>query len=468
MRTDGKPSPVSILAPEKPVPVLIDRRMVVDRLSEVFQSLSGSNAVIVALHESVNGLLTEENDIQLRREIVGQAVVFFKSEVGKAPAARAAFCTDVIRTILARRPAISALRLASHHKIVTELARLDQLPLHLRSLNPTRITAPPPPKAVVVGDFDKLLPAAIEMRIRSVMEFFHRRNPDVEREIPPPDILTADFCDTLVAAIGELVVPLFADDRRLRIAASSRQWDVVNTHDFWRILVETGEIASVHRVWNDTWRLVSRARFGSAIGIPELGDIEIGLFQSLLGPTFSRQVLENAWTRVRQIYEQEMDPRIYQDRAREGALRDAMLDALDALPDRHGELMILTSYYTFPRLTTRFLASFARNKGCAERQRRVRIPFLMAFLDDPAVPVVMAVEDRRIEEERVAAEARRGKGAAPSRPVRWDTAATPAQAPGGGVAWGNVREASRNTASRPMQARKPQRSAHGAGPFWHG
>lgn len=434
--------------------VSIGRAVLMERLAELFQSLAEDSELSEALKESVGGLLSEEGDEVLRDEIFAQISRFFSVAGSLDRSERTGFCLQVVRTVLAQRPRASALKLSIHGRIVRELARLDDLPWHLRPLCPTSIHAPAVPEPVLAGDFEHLLPAAIERRIRSILGFFHRRNPDIRREMPIPYLLTPEFCDRLVEAVTTLMVPAFLQDRKIRFLASTERWEEVDTAKFWEVLQRTGEHDRILKSWATAWSsllpdpaaarrkgveppvppLLSALR--RKLGTEEFGPLEISLCASLLGPAFSRADLEKAWTRARQLYEQEMDRRHYQDKAREGALRDNLLGLLDDLPDRNGELMVMLSYWAFPRMSIRFLAAFSRNKG-TEADRRLRVPFLMRFLDNPAAVAMMKVEDGRMDEEKKAIEAsqeeerERRKREAPGGAVRWDVHAAPKPASGG-------------------------------------
>jgi hypothetical protein len=399
----------------------------VERLSEAYQTLSEPEDIREALLETLNGLLPNDSDEGLRTALIAQADRFL-SNASYEHSERCGFCLQVVRLVLNERPGISGFELSVHGRLVSDLEAIDALPWHMRPLTPTSIEAPPPPQAETAGDFRFLLPAAIERRIRATLGFFHRRNPAIIRELAPPQFLQPSFCDKTVEAVKGIIIPTMLGSRRISVIANSRRWDQVDTVEFWKILENEKQTPAILDPWHDAWKRASLegdAKTFSAmkkfLGRDDAsflyGNDETALLASLLDPTFSRFDLENAWNKTRQLYEQELDRRVYQDKAREGALRDGLLSLLDRMPDRQGELTVLLCYWNFPRLTLRFLASFSRNKGATEAERRRRVPFLMRFLDDPAISSLMKVEDRRHAEERDKKEGMRGLSASAAQNV---------------------------------------------------
>jgi len=230
------------------------------------------------------------------------------------------------------------------------------------------------------------------------------------------------------------VLPQLMRSRALRILEAKHPWTTIDTDAFWDTIERDGTRATLMSAWHDAWTTFRQRRVLVKQGrsdpgrevlraVPELQDIrgllasddyliprvsnrELDLFASLLDPEYDRAVLENAWTRLRQLYEQEMDRRVYQDKARYGAFRDSLLRCFDDLPDRTAEFLAVLSYYSFPRLTLTFLEDFTRNKGSNVEERRLRIPYLLWFLEHEQVPQIKALERQREDEEaqRIAAE----------------------------------------------------------------
>jgi hypothetical protein len=96
-----------------------------------------------------------------------------------------------------------------------------------------------------------------------------------------------------------------------------------------------------------------------------------------------------------------MDRRSYQDKAREGALRDSLLEVFDRLSDRAGEFLVMLAYFAFPNIDVAFLEKFTHNKGRNHADREERVPYLMRFLNQDGVAEVKLRESnlRRAREE---------------------------------------------------------------------
>ena len=125
---------------------------------------------------------------------------------------------------------------------------------------------------------------------------------------------------------------------------------------------------------------------------------------------FEHKLLERYWIRLRQIYEQEMDRRWYQDKAREGALRDSLLSAFMSFPDQVGEFLALLCYYNFPNIDLFFLERFTHNRGSNDAHRQEMVPYMMRFIHQKAADEVRMQEKteeaaRQVEAEKMRREA---------------------------------------------------------------
>jgi hypothetical protein len=236
-------------------------------------------------------------------------------------------------------------------------------------------------------------------------------------------------------------MPLILTNRKVRVIGTHCEWQKFDTYAFWELVQNAEFEAAIIAAWQAAWNSFrpqtvtlsptetetskSKAKKGGRpeeggmrklqttaelkqlrmalqsadYGLAHIGNKEIDLITSLVSDMFERHSLDNTWTKLRQIYEQEMDRRIYQDKARTGALRDTLLDCLEVLPDRNGEFLVILCYYNFPRLRLNFLSDFTRNKGTNKTQRWNRVPFLMHFLDHDDVPDITLMEDRWCAEE---------------------------------------------------------------------
>jgi hypothetical protein len=115
-----------------------------------------------------------------------------------------------------------------------------------------------------------------------------------------------------------------------------------------------------------------------AYDLPRIGNTEIDTLASLFDPTRDLSgALHAAWQRCHDLYEQEMEPRVFQQAAREGALRDYLLVAHQQYAANWGEFLTLTAHRVFGRITSHFLERFATNLGRTEQERAAHMPYLM-------------------------------------------------------------------------------------------
>ncbi|HLO77824.1 MAG TPA: hypothetical protein VK196_15315 [Magnetospirillum sp.] len=303
---------------------------------------------------------------------------------------------------------------------------------------PTAIHMPAPPAAEKFASFRELFPAALRHRLCSLTRYFQRYNGELTRTLVRPFLLTPEFETRFMAVVETIVIPkMFAMSRNLAALETSRKWDEVSTAAFWAIVAENdktrfGLVAAWEEAWNSCkQRETTRKGEGGetkrvlvaspelkriremltpdrpdAYDIPPIRNREIDLFISML-TDFDLYRLEYCFTKLRQMYEQELDRRWYQDRARSGALRDSLLEAIDAFPDRTGDFLALLCYYCFPNTDLVFLERFTHNKGSDQASRVERLPYLMRFLAGEAVPAVRAVEIRERQEREAAAKIER-------------------------------------------------------------
>lgn len=306
--------------------------------------------------------------------------------------------------------------------------------LTIRDLHtPTAIHRPKPPPAITYATFRELLEAALHYRLGKLMRFFQRSNADIRRDLPRPFLLSPAFEPRFMEVVRTIIVPkMFVLSRNLVALETSRKWDEIDSAKFWDVIAENDRTRiSFVGAWEDAWaccRQFEATRKGEKKGefrtvlmvspelkrvreilIPETSELyglsavrnaEIDLFVSFL-TDFDLVRLEQCFTKLRQMYEQELDRRWYQDSARAGALRDSLLEAIDSFPDRTGDFLALLCYYCFPNTDITFLERFTRNKGSNDNSRLERLPYLMRFLNDPRIPEIRHLEDedRRAREE---------------------------------------------------------------------
>ncbi len=344
------------------------------------------------------------------------------------------FSKETVRIVLTTRPAL-AQQGGRSAPLATAFARRDTDLVFETGVtasdveNPTAIQTVPPPKPQCYPSFAELFPAALTYRIRLITTFFHRRNPEVNRILARPFMLSPQFDKKFEIVIGKYIVPrMFEISRAMGVLQNSRKWDEIDTERFWEIIDEDAKVRDrVMAAWNAAWDGIKQVRqikekngerttvlvapkilqdiraelapvAGDDYELPPVRNREIDLFISLMS-AFNRRDLEYYWVKLRQLYEQEMDRRWYQDKARDGALRDTLLDAFANFSDQSAELLALLCYYNFPHINVLFLDRFTHNRGTNVAERNEKIPYLMRFLNQDGLETVRR-EETVIEQER--------------------------------------------------------------------
>lgn len=299
---------------------------------------------------------------------------------------------------------------------------------------PTTIHMPAPPAPAMFATFRELFTAALHYRLCALTRFFQRANGDVRRELVRPFLLSPEFETRFLRVVDTIIVPkMFALSRNLAALETSRKWDEISTAGFWAVIGENdktriGLVGAWEEAWNSCkqreqlrkgekgetrkvlvampelkqMREILTPDDPAAYDIPPVRNREIDLFISML-TDFDLTRLEYCFVKLRQMYEQELDRRWYQDRARSGALRDSLLEAIDSFPDRTGDFLALLCYYCFPNTDLVFLEKFTHNKGADHKSREQRLPYLMRFLAGDKVAEVRAGEIRDRQEREAAA-----------------------------------------------------------------
>jgi len=263
----------------------------------------------------------------------------------------------------------------------------------------------PPPRAGF-NTFEQLCTAAICRRIDRVVTFFHRTNPEVHRPLPPNFLLSPLFSEKFQLAIGKLILPNIHDSRQVRMLATSFDWANADTDSFWDFvpaLLKANILDTWTASWDDLKLVETKREDGSRVlqvkeptkqlrdmlqatdpddyDLPRVGNREIEIFKSLLDPaTDWWERLNNLWQTIHDLYEQEKEPRVFQQKAREGALRDGLLNAFQNFPDQWGDFVILSCYRVSPRINSQFLQQFSTNLGRNEHEREAHMPYLIRTL----------------------------------------------------------------------------------------
>lgn len=282
------------------------------------------------------------------------------------------------------------------------------LPSHLAHLltrlNYVQAELPRPRRGF--DSFEALCVEAVARRIEEVLVVFHKHNPAFLHVLPLPFILSPDFVPRFRRVVEHLIMPELLKSRLLRQMTSRCDWRTVDSESFWEY-VDNPLADDMLERWRLAWddlKLVERVKDdGSrvfqvkettralrdllqppspeAYDLPRIGNTEIETLKSLFDPTHDLAGgLHAAWQRCHDLYEQEMEPRVFQQKAREGALRDYLLLAHRQYAGHWGEFMTLTAHRVFGRVTTFFLERFSTNLGRTEQERAGHMPYLMRYL----------------------------------------------------------------------------------------
>jgi hypothetical protein len=254
--------------------------------------------------------------------------------------------------------------------------------------------------------FPELVEAAIIDRINATLCYFQITSPNFSRELPPAFLQSPLFAERMTQVIKELIIPTFnLGDRTMRASSELRNWSDVGTFSFWKI-VDTPVRDLIMKAWRNAWsdlNLVESEKRGEtrvwqikpntkilrSILMPTSGEYtlnsitnkEIGIFLSLFDANINWPRRLNAgWTRIRDYYEQEMEPRVQQQQARAGAFRDVFLDILLSVPREWRDFVILTAHRSLGRLNVAWLVGFTKNFARSEADRERELPYLFAYI----------------------------------------------------------------------------------------
>ena len=279
------------------------------------------------------------------------------------------------------------------------------LPFHLQHLLKRLDYVAPdlPAPRDAFPSFEMLCEAAILRRLDKVLLFFQRYNPDLKRELKPFFLSSPQFRTKLQEAVRQFVLTKLWESRQIRTLSASLDLSKVNDETFWDVINHTLR-ANILECWQNGWEelmpVAARKEDGSKVlkikdnlkqlremlqpdnpedyDMPKVGTQELMVFTTLLDTKEDWwELLNKPWKVFVDLYEQEKDPRIYQERAREGALRDYMLQSFNSYPTEWLDFILLASYRVFPRISTRFIDNFTTNY----QNREKVLPFTMRFLE---------------------------------------------------------------------------------------
>jgi len=304
-----------------------------------------------------------------------------------------------------------------------EYALPPELAHLLQRIDTVVIPQPPAPQADF-ADFDALCEAAIWYRINRVLVFFHRHNAALSRELSPIFICSPEFAEKFRLAVARFIFPVIRNSRQVKLLSTNFDWSSVDSENFWTLVTPVLKQAILFS-WADAWdalRLVPTKRAdgtrvlqvseqtkllrdmlqpseAAAYDLPRVGNREIETFKSFLDTTNDWwPLLNTAWDICFDIYEQEKDPRIFQQKAREGALRDNLLAAFEKFPEKWGDFIVLVCHRALPRVSTLFLESFTTNFGPSAGARESHVPFTMYYLNQARQHPEMRARELQEEE----------------------------------------------------------------------
>jgi len=284
-------------------------------------------------------------------------------------------------------------------------------------------TLPPPERGF--ASFDALCEAAICRRVEAILVFFQRGNPDLVRELPPLFLASPEFAGKLRQVIRIFIMPEILRSRQLRLFAVHFEHGPVDAQGFWS-RVGPQLIADLVERWGKAWdelRLVEKQKedgttvlqvkdptrqmremlkpdSADSYDMPRIGNAEIDIFRSLFQSDNELLVrLHRSWRKCHDLYEQELEPRVFQQRARDGAFRDILLLVLHELPGHWGEFLVLSCHRVFARVSTQFLERFSTNLARSEAEREIHLPYLMRYLRQVRDCPEIKRRERREEEE---------------------------------------------------------------------
>ena len=388
-------------------------------------------------------MLRREYDKPLLQELVRTlAVVVTKS--GVSPAVRSHACIKMIQEArdrrLSRTAAASAGEAgcdsASDAAAAAVLAWVERptsdlqyvLPPHLAKMAERLTYACPvqPPPPCGFEDFRSLAEEAILYRIDSILTFFQRHHPDITRELPLPFLSSPIFASRFRRAVSEVILPQLSLDSRLsRTTGTAHDWRLVDAVQFWEATTPPFR-DNLLRNWRAAWaslRLIEAKKDeGQTVWqikagmkkvramlapeseweytLPRITNREIDVFSSMFDPSTDWATeLRAWWKKNHQFYEQEMEPRIYQQQARPGVLRDGLLSFVGNIPREWRDFVILLTHRVFPRIDSRWLTEFARNFGRDDATRATELPYLMAYLSSAADHSDMLRREKADEQE---------------------------------------------------------------------
>jgi hypothetical protein len=405
---------------------IIEHILVYLRSVETAQALAGFTEKLV------EQLLRRDGDTVLRERTLERVRAFFASSVGQTLAEETRnFSVEVVSIIMEIRRQRGAPHFTTEEidGIYSSLEADSNAPRRGQASEPTRIVIIPSPAPESRETFEEVFAAALCYKVGRTLTFFQRWNPRVFRRMQTPFLLSTAFSPNFNRVIEEKIAPwMLESSRTVRQIASLHRWRDIDSMAFWRLVERGDHQEAISKAWHLAWdrfrpqkvtqkektvlragpdlRWLREVLTCEKYAIPEIRSREIDLLASFLEPDAERDELEHAWTRLRQLYEQELDRRFYQDKARAGALRDSLLECFLPFSTRTAEFLALLCYRNFPYMSLSFLETFTYNHGSNEAARRKAIPYLMWYLGLPEAAFALLADDRWIAETAIRDETR--------------------------------------------------------------
>lgn len=408
---------------------------IIEHIVAHLRTMESVGALAAFTEKMVGQLLRRDEDTALRGRTLERVRAFFGAPAGQVLTDETRnFAVEVVSIIMQIRQQRGASLMTAEEidEIYASLEDDSDAPVRGQAAEPTRIVIIPPHAAETHPTFEKVFGAALRYKAGLTVTFYQRWNPRVFRRIQTPFLLSTAFGAAMDRVIEEKIVPIMLESRTIRHIGTLYRWAETDSAAFWKLAGEGDHLKAITKEWHAAWdrfrpqkikqkqgleeKIVLRAGpdlrwlretlASDKYAMPEIRSREIDLFASLIEPDATREALEWTWTRLRQLYEQELDRRFYQDKARTGALRDSLLECFLPYSARTAEFLSLLCYRNFPYLTLSFLEVFTHNHGSNEAARRKTIPFLMWYLGLPEAAYALEQDERWIQDTTIRGEAR--------------------------------------------------------------
>jgi hypothetical protein len=251
----------------------------------------------------------------------------------------------------------------------------------------------PPPTALVFPTFATLFPEALCYRVGLTTTFFLRHSPQIHRPQRRPFLYSPNFAARLENVIHQSIAPIMTRHRYIRNIAANRQWEGVNTAEFWTLLSDSAQ-AAIFEAWKTAWAAIAvipdpsaghkclQQRLASAPSdkapyvTPDLSGSHLALVAAVL-TDFDHDELNRQWQIILEFYEQAHEVQSSSCGYSLERLADRLFSHLICLTDHLAEHLALLAYFCFPPLTSVFVERFISDRACDARH----FPLLSWFIE---------------------------------------------------------------------------------------